>query len=98
MPGHLAMFSVITEEPLIGRERVEAASEQVLQVPRGEVMVGVNRSVVMSDFGVEEYARTGVVDAFYLGLAQRVLLRRLAELSERLSDPGRHARDATVPP
>ena len=50
MPGHLAMFSVITEEPLIGRERVEAASEQVLQVPRGEVMVGVNGSVVMSDF------------------------------------------------
>jgi hypothetical protein len=93
-PGHLEMFCVINEEPTVGAAVVEAASEQVLQVPRGEVMVGLNRSVAMSDFGVEAYARTCVVDVFYLGLAQRVLLRRLTDLSERLSSPGRHARDA----
>jgi hypothetical protein len=94
LPGHLEMFCVITEEPMIGAQMVEAASEQVVQVPRGEVMVGLNRSVAMADFGVEAYSRTCVVDAFYAGLAQRVLLRRLTELSERLSDPGRHVRDA----
>jgi hypothetical protein len=94
MPGHLEMFCVITEEPTVGAEMVEAASEQVLQVPRGEVMVGLNRSIAMSDSGVEAYARTCIVDALCLGIAQRVLLRRLTELSERLSDPGRHAREA----
>jgi hypothetical protein len=98
MPGHLEMFSVITdiaEEPMVSADIIEAASEQVVQVPGGEVMVGLKRSVAMSDFGVEAYSRTCVVDAFYVGLAQRVLLRRLTDLSERLSDPGRHARDAS---
>lgn len=94
MPGHLEMFSVITEEPTVGADMVEAASEQVIQLPGGEVMVGLNRSVAMSDFGIDVYARTCLVDAFYVGFAQRVLLRRLTELSERLSDPGRHSREA----
>ena len=96
MPGHLAMFCVITEEPMISAEQVETASAAVLQVPRGEVMVGLNRTIAMSDAGVEAYARTCVVDALMLGVAQRVLLRRLTLLSERLSDPGRHAREAAA--
>jgi hypothetical protein len=90
------LFCVISEEPMISAEQVETASAAVLQVPRGEVMVGLNRSIALSDAGLEAYARTCVVDALMLGVGQRVLLRRLPLLSERLSDPGRHAREAAA--
>jgi hypothetical protein len=93
-PGHLEMFCLVNEEPLVSAELVEAASGQVLQIPGGEVMVGVNRSVVAADFGEEAYARTCVVDAFYFVVAQRVLLRRLTEQGGFLADPGRHPRAA----
>jgi hypothetical protein len=93
-PGHLEMFCLINEDPLVSAELVEAASSQVLQIPGGEIMIGINRSVVASDFGEEAYARTCVVDAFYLVLAQRVSLRRLTEQGEFLTDPGRHPRAA----
>lgn len=93
-PGHLEMFCLVNEDPLVSAELVETASSQVLQIPGGEVMIGINRSVVASDFGEEAYARTCVVDAFYFVLAQRVLLRRLTEIGEFLTDPGRHPRAA----
>jgi hypothetical protein len=93
-PGHLEMFCLVNEDPLVSAELVEAASSRVLQIPGGEVMVGINRSVVAADFGEEAYARTCVVDAFYFVLAQRVSLRRLTEQGVFLSDPGRHPRAA----
>lgn len=94
MPGHLEMFCLVNEEPIVSAELVEAASNRVLQIPGGEVMVGINRSVVAADFGEEAYARTCVVDAFYFVLAQRVSLRRLTEQGEFLADPGRNPRGA----
>ena len=93
-PGHLEMFCLVSEEPLVSAELVEDASGRVLQIPGGEVMVGINRSVVAAEFGEEAYSRTCVVDAFYFVLAQRVSLRRLTEQGEFLADPGRHPRAA----
>jgi hypothetical protein len=96
-PGHLEMFSYINQDVVYGKwlvsaELVQAASSRVIQFPNGEIMVGLNRSVAAADFGEETFVRTVVADAFYLILAQRVSLRRLAQQGESLTNPGRNLR------
>ncbi|MDT0353597.1 hypothetical protein [Pseudonocardia charpentierae] len=68
---------------------IQEKSDEVIQVPGGEVMIGLNAAIAAADFGEEQYMRTCVLNGMYLGVAQRVALRRLAQQSELLTDPAK---------
>ena len=81
------MFALSREEPEPDRDTIATALAEIFPVGHGTLAAGPFRSVAEGDFGNEAHLRTFVVSAVLFGVAQAVILNRLAQLAAQLANP-----------